>query len=47
MNKWLGACPRMELIYDSLYHFVLTVSFDIDLKKSNTTQEGTCLNKDI
>jgi len=39
MNKWLGACPRMELIYDSLYHFVLTVSFDIDLKKSNATQE--------
>ena len=39
VNKWLGACPLMEMIYDSLYHFVLTVSFDIDLKKSNATQE--------
>jgi hypothetical protein len=39
VNKWLGACPLMEMIYDSLYHFVLSVSFDIDLKKSNATQE--------
>ena len=39
VNKWLGACPTIEMIYDCLYNFVLTVSFDIDIKKSNATQE--------
>jgi len=39
VNKWLGSRPNIEMIYDCLYHFVLTISFTIDVKKSNATQE--------
>ena len=39
MHKWLGSAPQIEMIYDCLYHFVLTVSFKIDVKKSNAMQE--------
>jgi hypothetical protein len=41
-HKWLGACPTIEMIYDCLYHFVLTCSFTIDVKKSNATQVRAC-----
>ena len=38
-NKWLGTVPSIEVIYDCLYHFVYTVSFQVDVKRSSATQE--------
>ena len=38
-HKWLGACPTIEMIYDCLYHYILTCSFTIDAKRTNATQE--------
>jgi hypothetical protein len=34
-DKWLGACPEITLKYEDRYNFLLTVSFELDKKKSD------------
>jgi hypothetical protein len=38
-EKWLGAVPRIEVTYDDRYMFLLSVTFTVDTKQSNATEE--------
>jgi hypothetical protein len=38
-EKWLGAVPKVELVYDDRYLFVLNVTLTVDTKASNATED--------